>query len=264
MSGQSRVAFVSGGGRGIGRAVAQQLAATGAGVVVNDRDRSRAEAAVAEIERAGGSATIAVGDVSNAADAARCVTTCLDWGGRLDYAYNNAAVPGIIAPAGDYPYDTFWRVLQVNVGGVLACMQAEIAIMREYGGGSIVNAASAAVFGGVRGSSAYAASKHAIVGLTKSAALDHASDGIRINAIAPGLVDTGFVSGLDIEQFAGIHPIGRGAEPSEIAAAVCWLCSDAASFVTGSVLSVDGGLSAKVATALSAPVLRNWRRAVCT
>jgi NAD(P)-dependent dehydrogenase (short-subunit alcohol dehydrogenase family) len=144
-------------------------------------------------------------------------------------------------------------VMQVNVGGVLACMQAEIAIMREQGGGSIVNAASAAVFGGVRGSSAYAASKHAIVGLTKSAALDHAGDGIRINAVAAGLVDTGFVSGMDIERFGRAHPIGRGAKPSEIAAAVCWLLSDAAAFVTGSVLSVDGGLTAEVSSALSSP-----------
>jgi len=253
MTASTRVAFVSGGGRGIGQAVAQALAGAGAGVVVNDRDQSRAEATVAVIERAGGSATIALGDVSKAADAARCVTACREWGGRLDYAYNNAGVPGIIAPAGDYPYETFWRVMQVNVGGVLACMQAEIAIMREQGGGSIVNAASAAVFGGVRGSSAYAASKHAIVGLTKSAALDHAGDGIRINAVAAGLVDTGFVGGMDIERFARAHPIGRGAKPSEIAAAVCWLLSDAAAFVTGSVLSVDGGLSAEVSSALSSP-----------
>jgi NAD(P)-dependent dehydrogenase (short-subunit alcohol dehydrogenase family) len=253
MSSGSRVAFVSGGGRGIGQAVAQALAAAGVGVVVNDRDRVRAEGTVAAIEGAGGSATIALGDVSKPADAARCVTMCLDWGGRLDVAYNNAGVPGVIAPAGDYPYETFWRVLQVNLGGVLACMQAEIAIMREFGGGSIVNAASAAVFGGVRGSSAYAASKHAIVGLTKSAALDHAADGIRVNAVAPGLVDTGFVSGMDIERFGRAHPIGRAATPAEIAAAVCWLLSDASAFVTGTVLSVDGGLSAEVSSALSAP-----------
>jgi NAD(P)-dependent dehydrogenase (short-subunit alcohol dehydrogenase family) len=254
MSTQSHVAFVSGGGRGIGQAVAQALAAAGVGVVVNDRDRVRAEATVAEIERAGGSATAAVGDVSKGADAARCVTACLEWGGRLDYAYNNAAVPGVIAPAGDYPPETFWRVLQVNVGGVLACMQAEVAIMRQHGSGSIVNAASAAVFGGVRGSSAYAASKHAVVGLTKSAALDHAADGIRVNAVAPGLVDTGFVRDMDIERFARAHPIGRGANPAEIAAAVCWLLSDASAFVTGSVLSVDGGLSAEVSGALSSPL----------
>jgi NAD(P)-dependent dehydrogenase (short-subunit alcohol dehydrogenase family) len=253
MSTGNRIAFVSGGGRGIGQAVAQALAADGVGVVVNDRDQPRAEATVAEIERAGGSAVIAPGDVSNWADAARCVAACLEWGGRLDYAYNNAAVPGVIAPAGDYPQETFWRVLQVNLGGVLACMQAEIAIMREQGGGSIVNAASAAVFGGVRGSSAYAASKHAIVGLTKSAALDHAGDGIRINAVAPGLVDTGFVSGMDIERFGRAHPLGRAARPAEIAAAVCWLLGDGSAFVTGSVLSVDGGLSAEVSSALSAP-----------
>jgi NAD(P)-dependent dehydrogenase (short-subunit alcohol dehydrogenase family) len=253
MTTKNRVAFVSGGGRGIGQAVAQALAATGVGVVVNDRNRARAEGTVAVIERAGGSAMIALGDVSKRAEAARCVAACVEWGGRLDYAYNNAAVPGIIAPTGDYPYETFWRVLQVNVGGVLACMQAEIAIMREHRGGSIVNAASAAVFGGVRGSSAYAASKHAIVGLTKSAALDHAADGIRINAVAPGLVDTGFVRGMDVERFARAHPMGRGANPDEIAAAVCWLLCDASAFVTGSVVSVDGGLSAEVSDALSSP-----------
>lgn len=242
-----RAGLVTGAGRGIGAAVARRLAAQGVAVVVNDRDRDAAQATVDTIVTAGGKARPAVGDVSRPEDIARCVQLALDWVGRLDYAYNNAAVPGTIAPAAEYPWDTSWRVLHVNVGGVLAGIQAEVAAMRATGGGSIVNAASAAVAGGVAGSVAYATSKHAIVGLTKSAALDHARDGIRVNAVAPGLVDTGFVSDLDRERFAAAHPVGRCAEPDEIAAAVLWLLTGDSAFVTGTVLTVDGGLTARIA-----------------
>lgn len=243
----ARVGFVTGAGRGIGAAVAHGLAARGVAVVVNDRDGDAAQATADAITAAGGTARPAAGDVSRPDDVARCVRVAVDRFGRLDYAYNNAAVPGPIAPAADYPWDTFWRVLQVNIGGVLAGIQAEVAAMRATGGGSIVNAASAAVAGGVAGSSAYATSKHAIVGLTKSAALDHARDGIRVNAVAPGLVDTGFVSDLDRARFAAAHPIGRCARPDEVAAAVLWLLTGDSAFVTGTVLTVDGGLTARIA-----------------
>ncbi|MQA03261.1 MAG: SDR family oxidoreductase [Streptosporangiales bacterium] len=242
-----RVGFVSGAGRGIGAAVALRLADGGAAVVVNDRDPQAAAATVAAVEAAGGTALAATGDVSRTDEAARCVAVAQREFGRLDYAYNNAAVPGVIAPTADYPAATFWRVMQVNLGGVLGCLQAEVQSMRETGGGSIVNAVSAAVAGGVAGSAAYAASKHAVVGLTKSAALDHAADDVRVNAVAPGLVDTGFVRDIDQARFADAHPVGRRARTEEIAAAVCWLLTDSASFVTGTVLAVDGGLTAQVA-----------------
>jgi NAD(P)-dependent dehydrogenase (short-subunit alcohol dehydrogenase family) len=240
-------ALVTGGGRGIGAAVVRRLAAEGVAVVVNDKHAGEADAIAREIVDAGGAAVAVPGDVARLETAAECVEVAVRRWGRLRFAYNNAAVPGVRAAAGDYPVDTFWRVMQVNLGGVLNCMQAEIAAMRSGGGGAIVNAASAAVDGGVAGSSAYAASKHAIVGLTKSAALDHAADGIRVNAIAPGLVDTGFVSGLDRAGFAAAHPAGRMGRAEEVADAVCWLLTGGSSFVTGTVLAVDGGLTARVA-----------------
>jgi len=242
-----RTALVTGAGQGIGAAVARRLAAEGVAVVVNDRHEDWADRTVHAITADGGAAIAVAGDVSLEETASSCVASALRWRGGLDYAFNNAGVPGVIAPVADYPMAVFWRVLQVNLGGVLTCMKAEIAAMREGGGGAIVNAASAAVSGGVAGSSAYAASKHAIVGLTKSAALDHAVDGIRVNAVAPGLVDSGFVSEIDQHRFAQGHPVGRAAHPDEVAAAVCWLLSGPSSFVTGSVLAVDGGLSAQVA-----------------
>lgn len=233
----ARVAFVTGGGRGIGAATARRLAHAGVAVVVADRDLDAARAVADDI----GGLAVRV-DVSRVAAVARAV----EWGGRLDLAYNNAGVTGVRAAVADYPDDVFWRVQQVNVGGVLACMRAELRHMVAFGGGSIVNAASGAGVGGVALSSAYVASKHAIVGLTKTAAIEYADRGIRVNAVAPGLVRTGLVSGLDQSAFAAAHPVGRAAEPEEVAEAVWWLLDSASSFVTGAVLPVDGGLVAQV------------------
>ncbi|NKQ51651.1 SDR family oxidoreductase [Amycolatopsis sp. K13G38] len=229
-----RVALVTGGGRGIGAAVARRLAREGVAVAVIDRDVRDAPGGLA-IEA----------DVSRPDEVSEAVDRAAGWGGGLHFAYNNAGVTGVRAGLADYPDDVFWRVQHVNVGGVLACMRAELRHMLAAGGGSIVNAASGAALAGVPFSGAYAASKHAIAGLTKTAAVEYAARGVRVNAVAPGLVRTDLVRGLDQETFVAAHPAGRAAEPEEVAEAVWWLLS-AESFVTGVVLPVDGGLLARV------------------
>jgi NAD(P)-dependent dehydrogenase (short-subunit alcohol dehydrogenase family) len=237
----ARVAFVTGGGRGIGAATARRLATAGVAVVVADRDLDAARAVADEI----GGLAVRV-DVSRVAEVDAAVDRAVEWGGRLDLAYNNAGVTGVRAEVADYPDDVFWRVQRVNVGGVLACMRAELRHMLAAGGGSIVNAASGAGTGGVALSSAYVASKHAVVGLTKTAAVEYASRGVRVNAVAPGLVRTGLVKEIDQSAFAAAHPIGRPAAPEEVAEAVWWLLDGGSSFVTGVIMPVDGGLVAQV------------------
>lgn len=247
-----RVAFVTGGARGIGAATAARLARAGVAVAVADRDCAAAGEVVAALRESGARALAIEVDVSDpdAADAA--VDSAVAWGGGLDFAYNNAGVPGIRAELAGYPEDVFWRVQRVNVGGVLACMRAELKHMLAAGGGAIVNAASGASVAGVPFSGAYVASKHAIAGLTKTAAIEYAARGIRVNAVAPGLVRTRLVEGLggetaagkETEAFLAAHPAGRAAEPEEVAEAVWSLLN--APFVTGVVLPVDGGLLARV------------------
>jgi NAD(P)-dependent dehydrogenase (short-subunit alcohol dehydrogenase family) len=234
-----RVAFVTGGGRGIGAATAHRLAAAGVAVVVADRDLEAARSVAAAID----GLALCV-DVGRPEEVASAVDRAVSWGGGLHYAYNNAGVPGIRAELAEYPDDVFWRVQRVNVGGVFACMREELRHMLRAGGGSIVNAASGAGVGGVAGSAAYVASKHAVIGLTKTAAVEYASRGVRVNAVAPGLVRTALVDGVD--EFEAAHPIGRAATPEEVAEAVWWLLDGGSSFVTGAVLPVDGGLLAQV------------------
>ncbi|GHF41442.1 NAD(P)-dependent dehydrogenase (short-subunit alcohol dehydrogenase family) [Amycolatopsis bartoniae] len=234
-------ALVTGGGRGIGAAVVRRIAAEGVPVAVLDRDGAAASAVAAEITGTGGRALAIEVDVAKADRAAEAVETAAEWAGGLAFAYNNAGVTGIRAETADYPEDVFWRVQYVNVGGVLSCLRAELRLMLA-GGGAIVNAASGAAVAGVPGSSAYAASKHAIAGLTRTAAVEYASRGIRVNAVAPGLVRTGLVR--DLDDFEAAHPAGRAAEPEEVAEAVWWLLN--ASYVTGVLLPVDGGLLARV------------------
>jgi NAD(P)-dependent dehydrogenase (short-subunit alcohol dehydrogenase family) len=239
-----RVALVTGGARGIGAATAHVLAREGVSVAVVDRDGDAAEEMAAALRDSGARALAIQADVSDADAAESAVDLAASWGGGLDFAYNNAGVPGVRSELADYPDDVFWRVQRVNVGGVLACMRAEIRHMLAAGGGAIVNAASGASFAGVPLSGAYVASKHAIAGLTRTAAVEYAARGIRVNAVAPGLVRTRLVEGLDDAAFAAAHPAGRGAEPEEVAEAVWYLLN--APFVTGVVLPVDGGLLARV------------------
>ncbi|MFJ7217840.1 SDR family NAD(P)-dependent oxidoreductase [Amycolatopsis sp. NPDC098790] len=232
------VALVTGAARGIGFATASRLASRGVSVALVDR--SGASEAALSLRRTGARALGISADVSDPDAAASAVA----WGGGLDFAYNNAGVSGVRAPLAEYPDDVFWRVQRVNVGGVLACMRAEVRHMLASGGGAIVNAASGAGFAGVPLSSAYVASKHAVVGLTKTAAVEYAARGIRVNAVAPGLVRTRMVEGLSEAEFAAAHPAGRAAEAEEVAEAVWALFQ--APFVTGVVLPVDGGLLARV------------------
>ncbi|GAB3434834.1 SDR family NAD(P)-dependent oxidoreductase [Actinophytocola sediminis] len=239
--GRRLVAFVTGGGRGIGAATARRLAREGVRVVVADRDGEAARVVAAEVD----GLAVEV-DVADTAAVEAAVDRAVEWGGGLHLAYNNAGVTGTRAGLADYPDDVFWRVQRVNVGGVLAGMRAQLRHMLAAGGGSIVNAASGAAFGGVAHSAAYVASKHAIVGLTRTAAVEYAARGVRVNAVAPGLVRTGLVGEIDQSAFAAAHPVGRPAEPEEVAEAVWWLLAGGSSFVTGTVLPVDGGLTAQV------------------
>ncbi|GAA3731892.1 SDR family NAD(P)-dependent oxidoreductase [Salinactinospora qingdaonensis] len=241
-----RVALVTGAAAGIGAATARGLAAAGASVVLADRDADRAAEEASSIAAEHGPAIGRGVDVADPDAVDGLVAEVVDRFGRLDIAHNNAGVPGVTADTADYPRRVWQRVLDVDLSGVFYCMQAEITRMRTQGGGAIVNTASGAALRGVPGAAAYAAAKHGVAGLTKSAALEYAAEGIRINAVCPGLVRTGMID-FDTDGFERAHPIGRAAHPTEISAMVCWLAGDAASYVTGAVLPIDGGLTAGLA-----------------
>jgi NAD(P)-dependent dehydrogenase (short-subunit alcohol dehydrogenase family) len=247
-----KVALVTGAGSGIGRASAEAFARAGARVVAADLDAASGEETVARIGAAGGEALFVRADVSVAAEVAALVGRAIDAYGRLDCAHNNAGIEGVRAALHEYPEDAWDRVLAVNLKGIWLCMQHEIGQMLRQGGGAVVNTASVAgLIGSVSGICAYNASKHGVVGLTKTAALEYAKQGIRVNAVCPGFVTTPMLErafGGDaplMARFAAAQPTGRYAAPEEIAAAVVWLCSDAASYVTGLAMPVDGGYVAQ-------------------
>jgi NAD(P)-dependent dehydrogenase (short-subunit alcohol dehydrogenase family) len=235
-----RVALVTGAGRGIGAAVAERLS-RGAIVVAADRDGASAQRVAAAI--GGEPATV---DVSDAEAVSALVTGIVERHGRLDWACNNAGVTGIESPLDEYPHKVFERVLAVNTGGVFACMQAELGQMAAQGEGAIVNVVSGSASLGVPGHSAYVASKHAVAGLTRTAAIEYAPLGVRVNAVAPGLVLTPALEGVDLGEFAAAHPIGRAVEAAEVAEVVGWLLEAAPAALTGALIPVDGGLMAQV------------------
>ena len=246
-----RVALVTGGGSGIGRATALAFAQAGAAVIVADIDRDGALDTVALIRNDSGQADFVAVDVSIAGQVEAMVAATVERFGRLDCAFNNAGISGGWVSLLDCDEATFERVMAVNVKGVWLCMQAQIRVMLAQGGGAIVNMASIAGLIGTPMLPAYGASKHAVVGLTKSAALGYATQAIRVNAVCPGFIDTPMVDRF-IEQMPemtdGVQqaaPAGRIGQPEEVAAAVVWLCSDAASFVTGAAVPIDGGLTAR-------------------
>jgi NAD(P)-dependent dehydrogenase (short-subunit alcohol dehydrogenase family) len=246
-----KVAVVTGGASGIGRATATAFALAGACVVVADLDATALDDAVRGIKDSGGEGTGVVTDVSRAADVERMVATATDTYGGLDVAFNNAGIEAAPRAVADVTEEEWDRVQAVNTKGVWLSMKYEIPAMVTRGGGAIVNASSIlGLFGSANGS-LYSSTKHAVAGLTRSAALDYAPAGIRVNATSPGMIETPMMERtadnmrVPPEAFHGMHPLGRMGRPQEIADAVLWLCSDAASFVTGLVLPVDGGYSAQ-------------------
>lgn len=246
-----KVAIVTGAASGIGRASARLFAAHGAQVVVADIDDAGGEETAKLIQADGGDAVFVHTDVSDPAAVEQMVATAVATYGRLDFAHNNAGIAGAGQPIPDYPLDEWYRGIDVMLTGVFLGMRFEIPAILEAGGGAIVNTASGAGLIGFPGMAAYVAAKHGVIGLTKTAALEFGSQGVRINAICPGtarsrMVDEWLQGDPDnLAQVAALHPIGRIAEPEEIAEAAIWLCSDAASFMCGAAIPVDGGYTAQ-------------------
>lgn len=241
-----RVAVVTGAGSGIGRASALEFAAAGARVVVADIADDGGHETVKMVRDGGGEAVYLHADVAEDADAAALVERALSAYGRLDCAHNNA---GTFAPAGlaELTREQWDRVIAVNLTGTWLCLKHQITHMIAHGGGAIVNTASIWGSIGEFGQAAYVASKHGVIGLTKTAAIEYAQRGLRVNAVSPGVIRTAMTAAVPEDILSGVltrQPIGRAGEPSEVAAAAVWLCTDKASLITGSILNVDGGFLA--------------------
>lgn len=248
---EDRVAIVTGGSSGIGRASALVFAREGAKVVIADVDVAGGEETVKMIKKAGGEAICVKADVTKAAQVDALVNKAVKTYGRINCAFNNAGGGGDIAFTAECTEENWDYIINVHLKGVWLCMKYEIPQMVKHGGGAIVNTASMLGLVGNAGMPAYVASKHGVVGLTKAAALEYAKANIRVNAVCPGVIRTPSVERFIAAdpQFEAIriaeHPIGRLGTPSEVAEAVVWLCSDAASFVTGIAMAVDGGNTAR-------------------
>jgi len=242
-----KVAFVTGAANGIGRATALAFVREGANVVIADVSEKGNQETARIIEELGGRALAVRCDVSRGQDVKVALDKAVEAFGRLDFAFNNAGVEQKNAATAEIGEEEWGWIVDTNLRGVFLCMKYEIPLLLKQGGGAIVNTSSGAGVIGIKGGAAYAAAKHGVIGLSKSAALDYASHNIRVNAVAPGYIDTPmmdrFTGGTSEGRGKVIaeEPIGRMGKPEEVAAAVLWLCSDAARFVIGHTLVVDGG-----------------------
>jgi NAD(P)-dependent dehydrogenase (short-subunit alcohol dehydrogenase family) len=246
-----KVALVTGASNGIGRATALAFAEHGAKVVVSDIDDERGEKTAAEIRESGGEAIYVHTDVSSSEEVEQLFETIDDEYDHLHYACNNAGIEGEMGATADCSLEAWEKTIGVNLDGTFYCLKQELERMVPEGEGAIVNMSSVAGFSGFPGLPAYVTSKHGVVGLTKTAALDYAESGVRVNAVCPGVIDTEMVQRTtrndpEVEQqYIAMEPVGRMGEPEEIADSVLWLCSEKASFVTGETLAVDGGFLAR-------------------
>jgi NAD(P)-dependent dehydrogenase (short-subunit alcohol dehydrogenase family) len=241
---KDKVAIITGAASGIGKAAAMLLAKEGAKVVVADIQEENGSKVMMEIKNEGGYATFIKADSSSPEDNRLLVEKTIQEYGRLDIAVNNAGIAGPLAPTGEYPIDGWQKVIEINLSGVFYGMRYQIPAM-EDAGGSIINVASILGSVGAKGSPAYVAAKHGVVGLTKTAALEYATKNIRINSIGPGYIKTPLIMDtLDDaarDALVALHPMGRLGESEEVAELILWLASDKSSFVTGSYYPVDGG-----------------------
>jgi len=246
-----KTAFVTGAAKGMGLAAADAFAAAGAAVALVDRDEDALRTEARRLNAGGGRALPIVCDVADEISVKEAVRRTVAELGGLDMAFNNAGIQADAVELADVAMDDYDRMLGINLRGVAVAMKYQLAHMRESGGGAIVNNSSLGGFVGVPGRAAYHAAKHGIHGLIKSTALEYATRGIRVNGVAPGIIDTPMLSHMKnaeegvIEEMMRDVPIKRLGQPEEIAAAVLWLCSEGASFVTGHVIAVDGGYVAR-------------------
>ena len=245
---ENKVALVTGAGSGLGLATAKAYALSGASVVLADWDKETVESAAEELKDRGGAALAVHCDVADDAQVEAMVAQTVSTFGRLDIAYNNAGMQNLLAETADATRDDYERVMSINLGGVWSCMKFELQQMRRQGSGAIVNCSSLGGLVGGPERGTYHAAKHGVLGLTKSAALEYAARGIRINAICPGLFWTPMAERMAatgqseaLDALLKAVPMGRYGKPEEIADVVLWLCSDASSYVTGQSISVDGG-----------------------